>query len=77
MNNTQARGGHSDNVGILSPSNRGSSNTGINIASIGEGQAINYGNAIDQNEIQELLDENQMEENIRDAAHAIEELQRI
>jgi hypothetical protein len=51
MNSTQARGGVGDNVGVVSPSNRSSSNAGINIASMGEGQAVNYGNGIDQNEV--------------------------
>jgi|TARA_B110001450_G_C17441050_1_gene407953 hypothetical protein len=58
--------------GVVSP-NRASNNSGINLASMGESQIAYSGSnmALQNDEI----DESQ-EESVRDAAHAIEELQR-
>ena len=63
----------------MSPSSRGAPGTGINIASMEQSQPINQGpnrNVIGQNEILEL-NQMDMDENIRVAAHATAELQRI
>ena len=58
----------------MSPT-RSTANQGINIASVGEGG--NYGSYLEQNDNNGQIDSDIMDENIRDAAHAIEELQRI